>query len=246
MGNNERIFACALVFLTSLAIGSCAPQSRMGMVVDQRTGKQIGSVVERSFVVDATQFRDPRLKLRIRNTSGDPLFNLGGMSSFIERSYQRKGYQEESGGEYGLLVDVNVVYSGQVSRNLMREFSFLGGTAAGLAAYGATRGGIETAAGVLAGATLGSIVGRYQRQETYIVVAEVSLAVIDKKRGSKEAKIVFGKTQDKKDTKSSEFRGFRDRASTKISVFAGGRNVDQGSIAQSVRDRFRSILADII
>jgi hypothetical protein len=193
----------------------------MGMVVDQRTGQQIGSVVERSFVVDAAQFRDPRLKLRIRNTSGDPLFNLGDMSSFIA-FLSKKGYQAESDGEYGLLVDVNVVYSGQVSRNLMREFAFLGGTAAGLAAYGATRGGIETAAGVLAGATLGSIVGSYQRQETYIVVAEVSLAVIDKNRGSKEAKIVFGKTQDKKSTKGSEFRGFRDRASTKISVFAGG------------------------
>jgi len=246
MVSKKTVPVCAFVLLAIFAIGSCAPQSRMGMVVDKRTGTQIGSVVERSFVVDAAQFRDPRLKLRIRNTSGDPLFNLRDMSNFLINSYQKNGYQPEENGEYGLLVDVNVIYSGQVSKNLMREFAFLGGSAAGLAAYGATRGGIETAAGVLAGATLGAILGSYQREETYIVVAEVSLAVVDKRRGSKETKIVFGKTLTQKDSKRNEFRGFRDRASTKVSVFSGGRNMDQGAIAQRVRERFRSILEGII
>ncbi|MDG2286165.1 MAG: hypothetical protein P8N43_11635 [Alphaproteobacteria bacterium] len=116
MASKKTVSVSAFVVLAIFAIASCAPQSRMGMVVDKRTGTQIGSVVERSFVVDAAQFRDPRLKLRIRNTSGDSLFNLRDMSSFLVNSYQKNGYQPEENGEYGLLVDVNVVYSGQVVR----------------------------------------------------------------------------------------------------------------------------------
>src|SRR3546814_4607431 len=48
-----------------------SPRQRDGMVVDPATGLQYGSTVERNLVVGASQFDDPRLKLRIRNTRSE-------------------------------------------------------------------------------------------------------------------------------------------------------------------------------
>ncbi len=66
---SSAIFGIAL-------ISACAPQSRMGMVVDSETGLQIGSAIEKNIVIDSSQFTDRRMKLRIRNSSGDPAYDL--------------------------------------------------------------------------------------------------------------------------------------------------------------------------
>jgi hypothetical protein len=246
MAFRTRYLDLVLILATTLLAVGCAPKSRMGMVVDRHTGLQYGSAVERSFVLDPSQFADRRLKLRIRNTSGDPVFNLYAPQSALETAYQSNGYQLASGDDYGLLLDVDVRYSGQSTTNLSEEFTFLGGATGGLAAYAKTRGGIETVAGTMAGATLGHIMGSYQREETFVIVARVTLGLIDKDRGLTESKILFGKTQDRKSQKASEFRAFRDRVATHVAVFAGGTNISQSDISQSVKQRFQRILADII
>ena len=42
---------------------ACAPQQRMGMVVDPSTGLQHGSVIETNLLVDASQFADKSIKV---------------------------------------------------------------------------------------------------------------------------------------------------------------------------------------
>lgn len=236
-----------LPLLACFVIAACAPKSRMGMVVDPETGLQFGSVISRSFVTDPSQFRDPRLKLRIRNTSGDPVYSLKSFRTQLENAYIETGYERASGDNFGLLLDVNVRYSGQMTQDLSSEFGFLGATAGTLGSYAASRGGgIETATGLVAGATLGYVLGTYQREETYIVVAEVTVGVIDKNRGRKDNTITFGKSGDKKSRRVREFRNFRGKSSTQIAVFAGGRNITQADIARQVSQRFVRILEDVI
>jgi len=116
MGIDMRITGTVLAM--GLMLGACAPQQRMGMVVDPKTQLQYGSVVERNILIDSSQFKNKKLKLRIRNTSGDPAFDLYGFQARLESSYTSKGYEVADSDDFGLLVDVNVVYSGQTRSDL--------------------------------------------------------------------------------------------------------------------------------
>lgn len=237
------IFGFAILFFAV----ACAPVQRGGMVVDPKTGLQFGSVIEKNILLDATQFENRNVKVRIRNTSGDPAFDLHRFMGELKSAFGSKGYTVTDGGDYGMLIDVNVTYSGQVSRNLSGEFGFLGASAGGLSgAVIASDQAVGATAGVLAGATLGSILGSYVTDDTYIVVAYVSLGVTEPERGKEKTTIVFSSSQKKKKEERTGFKPFRQRITTGISVFAGGRNVPQSGIASQVRQRFKRIISDVI
>ena len=227
------------------------PLARMGMVKNPETGLQIGSVVENNLVTDASFYKNRKIKVRTRNTSGDPAFDLAGFTSRLRSAYAGAGYEPTSGDDFGLLVDVNVTYSGQVQTNLSGEFGFLG-AAAGAIAGTARGGGIAPAAGILAGATLGSILGSFVTDDTYIIVAQVTFGIIKgaAKRDGKRitfSRSIAGHPEDRDEIEERRrARGFRKTHSTQVSVFAGGRNVYQSEIAGMVRRRFVRIIRDII
>jgi hypothetical protein len=239
-----KLVAVLLALLTT----TCAPQSRMGMVVDPETGLQMGSMIEKNLVMDSGQLTDRRIKINIRNTSGDPVFDLNGARAQIERAFVQKGYEIATGSDFALLFDVNVRYSGQASRDKATELGLLGAAGGGLGAWEKSRSATGTAAGVIAGAAIGAIVGSYVRDETYLVVAEVVIGVMDAGRGTTGKTIVFDASpQMKSDTEQrSGVRPFSQRMSTGIAVYAGGRNTNQGHIAQGVRQRFTRIVSDVI
>jgi hypothetical protein len=236
----------AVIIVGLLVLNACAPTQRMGMVADPATGLQYGSVIQKNIFVDSAQFENQKIKLRIRNTSGDLAFNLHSFRSAIENSYRSKGYGVTRSNEYGMLVDVNVTYSGQVSRNMSKEFGFLGAAGGGLAGASGRGGGVAVFGGVIAGATLGAIVGSYNTEDTYIIVAHVTLGVTDAKKGKKTTSITFGNSKSSKKEEDSGFKPFRQRISTGISVFAGGRNVPQRNIVDGVRRRISRIISDVI
>ena len=43
--------------------------------------------IEKNFVIDSSQFNDKRIKVRIRNTSGDPNFNLNELQDHLKKQY---------------------------------------------------------------------------------------------------------------------------------------------------------------
>lgn len=240
-------FLKSVVVLAFCSAAACAPLPRNGMVVDPETGLQFGSVIEKNILLDASQFENKKVKIRIRNTSGDPAFDLDRFYGDLASAYGGKGYLVTDTNDYGMLIDVNVTYSGQVSRNLSGEFGFLGAAAGGLTGAGVARNQtLGASAGVVAGATLGSIIGSYVTDDTYIVIAYVSLGVVEPERGKQSSTIVFSSSQDTKKEEKTGFRPFRQRINTGISVYAGGRNVPQSGIASQVRQRFKRILSDVI
>lgn len=258
--NRQYVFAVAVASLGLAACGNVvSPSARLGMVKDPDTGLQFGSVIERSIVTDPSFHKNKRIKVRVRNTSGDVAFDLKRFTDQIRAAYRETGYQPTDGDDFGVMVDVNVTYSGQVQTDLAREFSFLGATA------GATAGGIAgyrsnttagtaigLAAGTAAGATIGSIIGSFITDDTYIIVARVTFGIIKGPARRDGKTVTFSRSitghpedEEEREEKRQE-RGIRDAVGTRISVFAGGRNVRQSEIAEQVRQRFVRIIGDVI
>ena len=239
------------VVAVPLAAVACASPSRLGMVKDPETGLQFGSTVEKNIVTDPSFFHNRKIKVRIRNTSGDVAFDLKGFKHQIEAAYAQAGYHPAEGDDFGLLVDVNVMYSGQVQNSLTKEFGFLGAAAGGLA--GVSRGDAMAAvAGTVAGATLGSIIGSYVTDDTYIIVTRVTFGIVKGPPRSDGKKIVFSRSvagtkedeEEREERRSA--RGISDSQSSGVAVYAGGRNVVQAEIAGQVRERIVRIIRDII
>lgn len=229
----------------ALLLAACAPQPRGGMVLDPGTGLQIGAHVERNLLVDAAQFPDRRIRLRLRNASGDPAYDLAALRPRLAAAYAAKGYEVVDGDAYAALVDVNLLYSGQYAETLRDEFGFLGGAAGGLAGAAARGTPVAVGAGLLSGVALGAIAGSHLRDDTYVVVAEFVLATPARAAPRHEKTVSFGRGRGEVSA-TPAFRPFREAAGTRIAVYAGGRNLSQARIAMPVRERLAAILADII
>ena len=250
-----RCSILAATLLAAVALSACAnivsPPARFGMVKDPDTGLQFGSVVDNSLVTDASFHKNRRLKVRLRNTSGDAAFDLKRFAGEIEAAFAAAGYEPTRVDDFGLLVNVNVVYSGQVQTTLAEEFAFLGAAAGGIAGF-RSDADAGTAIGTVAGATLGSILGSYVTDDTYIIVARVSVANVKgpHKRDGKTITFSRSISGHVEDEEEKEERRRRRRLGTvntvEISVYAGGRNVRQAEIAEEVRRRFVRIIGDII
>lgn len=236
----------ALVLALVLAgLVACAPSGqRMGMVKDPDTGILYGSTIARNIVIDPAQFENKRIKVVIRNTSGDPNFDLHAFRERLEQAYAAKGYEPTQGDDFGLRLDVNVTYSGQIRQDMAAEGALIGGAAGGVGGYGYKNQVGHTAAGTVAGATVGAILGSYATDNTYIVVADTRLGVMRHKGAHTSTTIVFESSQYKE--RKTSVQNFDAVVDNRIAAYAGGRMVSQGEVVKGVRDRFLRILSDVI
>ncbi len=250
MSRAPRRLALSAVICLSLAAcaGAINPPTRMGMVKNPDTGLMYGSVVEKNFVTDPSFYKNRKLKVRIRNTSGDQAFDLDGFRRQIESAYAETGYEPTSGDDFGILVDVNVRYSGQVQTNLAEEFGFLGAAAGGLAGAHRRDGDLVTVTGAVAGATLGSLLGSFVTDDTYIIVTGVTVGIVGGQAQREGKRITFSRSTDgsKVSNEDTSRRGLKSTHRTGVSVYAGGRNTRQSVIAGEVRARMVRIIRDII
>ena len=242
----------AVVLASLTLIAACtASKSRMGMV-QAPDGLMYGSAMDSQFIVDSSLFVNNKMKLRIRNTSGDPSFDLRGFQKQLEDAYRDLGYEPVTTDDFGILLDVNVTYSGQVQEDMSEQYRFAGGALGGVAgAYDPIHQGkgldvvAKGGAGIILGATLGYIIGSYVTDDTYLIASDISLATVAPREEDDGTTIVFGKDEKIK-RKKNNFRGFRKRETATLLVYAGGRNVSQSEIVGGVRDRLVRILRDVI
>ncbi|WP_162291142.1 complement resistance protein TraT [Pseudodesulfovibrio profundus] len=239
------------VVLVSMVLASCtASKSRLGMV-QSPDGLMYGSAMDRQFIVDSSLFVNNKIKLRIRNTSGDPAFNLYEFKNRLENAYAAQGYEPTDGNDFGILLDINVNYSGQIQEDMRGEGLLAGGALGGVAgAYdpittGSGNTWAKGTAGAVVGATVGYILGSYVTDDTYIIRSDITLATIAPREENDGTTIVFGKSE-KISRKKNNFRGFRQREKVTLAVYAGGRNVDQSEITSGVQQRMLRILTDVI
>ena len=242
----------AFIVGLTLILSSClgAPTTRLGKVKNNETGLMIGSTIEKSIITDASFHKNKKVKVRIRNTSGDVAFDLNNFQSQIENAYRDIGYEPTSEDDFGFLIDVNVKYSGHVQTNLSAEYGFLGGSAGGLAGarYGSTR--TDIGIGIVSGATLGSIIGSFVTDDTYIIVSDVSYASVKDLRSKAGKTITFSRStnmqEDKDEDQNESKRSIKKVIRTGVAVYAGGRNTPQSEISGMVRERIARIVGNII
>jgi hypothetical protein len=241
-----RLSVSLLVPLIFLVSGCVAP-ARMGMVKDTQTGLQFGAVSERNLFIDSSQFRNRSIKVTTRNASGDQAYQIGSFTNEFNAAFTRKGYAPTQADNFGIKVDINILYSGHVQTNMQSQFGFLGGATGGVVGY-RSNANAGTAAGVLVGATIGSIIGSNVTDDTYILVAEVSLGVTDNlgNEAADKRVITFGSSPKLQEELKSNFTPFKEVIRTKIAVYAGGRNASQQQISEQVKQRLVSIVSDSI
>lgn len=234
-----------LVSATALLAG-CAQPLRYGMVEDRSTGVMLGSVIERNLVIDSSQLVDKNVKLNLRNVSGDPSYDLSIYRTKILESLGRKGFISSEADNFGIKYDVNVLYSGQIRQDLTKEFAFLGAGVGGVASYGGSHRTRNLAGGLIGGATLGAVIGSHLQDDTYIVIAEISVAIADQYRGETKKTIVFSSSPPLQEAPRSSIKPFEAILQTRLAVYGGGRNVSAGEVAIRVRERLALIAADAI
>lgn len=249
----KHIFPRAsLVVFIGLIISACSVmpnKPRLGMVVDQKTGLMFGSAIENNLVTDATFYSNRTLKVRTRNTSGDDAFILTSFKDDLKTAYSAKGYEPINDGEpFGLLMDINVMYSGQVQTNQAAQFSLVGALLGSTYSGNTDRGKIVA---VTSGAALGNIIGQFATEDTYMIVANVTFGVVKSRKISKR-RVTFSRSKklanidDPTKDEKVYARGFKKTFTTQFTVFAGGRNISQSEIVEQVRKRAVRIAADFI
>jgi hypothetical protein len=242
---------CALVWrivylgLTATALIGCAQPNRMGMVEDRETGLMWGSAVERNLVLDASQLENRNARVVVRNISGDGAYDLTDFRGAFVSALAQKGFKPIDADDFGVRFDINVLYSGQISTNLMKDFAFLGGAAGGVAGYGNRHEVRNSLGGIVSGAAIGAVIGSNIREDTYITIAEVTIGVLDPRVGTSKKTITFSSSPPLQEERRSGLRPFDQILSTKIAVYAGGRNIAQREIAAAVRARMARIVQNI-
>ena len=250
----KSIFTMVLLVLGTLALASCVStqKNKYRLVEDEATGYSYGATKSGEFIADPAMFRNKKLKLRIRNTTGDPALDMYSFRQQLENAYAGVGYDITSGDDFGILLDVNVKYFGQVTEMLPAEYTFLGAAAGGVAGSAA---GIQhgraadtitgMAAGTVIGAALTEIIRNYATEETFIIISSVTMATVmpDVVEDERTISFITGK---KIREKKTNFKGFRSRNTINLGVYAGGRMAGKGDIIEEVRRRHLRILKDII
>lgn len=232
-----------------------ASPARMGMVKDPATGLQFGSVVSNTIVTDPAFHKNRKIKVRVRNTSGDVAFNLHEFTGRLQETYRAAGYEPTDGDDFGILLDCNVKYSGQMQRNLAQEYMLLGATAGGIAGAAVGRDAtVGGAVGIVSGATFGAILGSFVTEDTYIIVTQVTVALVRQPLKESSKTVVFSRSpnpaEDEEERRyKEEERGtasIRKSSMADVAVYAGGTNVSQSQIAGEVRQRLIRIVGDFI
>ena len=250
----KSIFTIALLALGALALAACVStqKNKYRLVEDEKTGYSYGAVKSGEFIADPAMFRNKKLKLRIRNTTGDSSLDMYSFRQQLEDAYTSVGYDITNGDDFGILLDINVKYFGQVTDMLPAEYTFLGAAAGGVAGSAA---GIQhgraadtitgMAAGTVIGAALTEILRNYATEETFIIISSVTMATVMPEVVEDERTISFI-TGKKIREKKTNFKGFRSRDTINLGVYAGGRMAGKGDIIDEVRQRHLRILKDII
>ena len=210
-----------------LLLSSCSYEPRGGMV-EFENGLFIGSSVQNSIVVDPFLFSDRRLKVRTRNSSGDTAFDMPALQREVTGQLYTEGYLPADATGYGLLLDLNLVYSGQETDDRATEGALVGGVLGHELAADESPKGSAKIGGALLGAVIGDAVGRAASQDTYFSTVEVTLLVIDTKNSTNGERNIF-----------NEYH-------STVEVSAGGARTSQYEVAEAMRKRVTKILLEML
>lgn len=232
-------------------VGACQRRNAGDMVVDPKTDRMYGMRSDGSVFTDPALYPNRRLKLSLRNMSGDPAWDLETTRDQLYQGYVDKGYERSDGADFGLKIDLNVVRSQQYERDMMAQFGFLGTAGGMVAGAGAgaiidkSGGGATTGAGfgLAAGASLGTLAGYFTVDNIYVVITEAVFAV--RRNATKPRRVVtFDGSPRIEEWEESSRGSFGEIHRVTIANYGGGRNATQAEMANDIRARqIRSLIS---
>ena len=240
-----KLFAVLVAMLLSLA--GCGSS---GFVRD--SGFKIGSATSKNLFIDSSQFANRVVKLRIRNSSGDPALDIGSIRSQIEAGLRSAGYEISDKG-FGIVIDVNAYFMNSVATGRSRATNEIGALLGGVAGYEMTKktGGMGVGSGVIlgaiAGATLQEVIRSSNEYDTYVALCDVNIGVIRQENKKKDFFTIGGnKIEHQQDEEKGTFDSFALRETVKVAVYAGDTRERSGSTIQSIHDRLARIISNLI
>jgi hypothetical protein len=237
-----RIF---LPLAIALLAGCASPSHR-----DE--GFRIGSATSKNVFVDPSQFVNRVVKLRLRNSSGDPGIDVNRIRSSVESGLRSAGYTV-SDSNFGLVLDVNLYFMNTVAVGRQRASNEVGLLLGGVAGYEMARrpGGIGAGSGAIvgaiAGATLQEVLRGNTEYDSYVAVCDVNIGVIKQENKRKDSFVIGGnRVEHGRDDENGTFESFAMRETVKISVYAGDRRERRPQVMDAIQDRLARVVSNLI
>ncbi len=213
---------------------------------------KIGSSVSRNVFIDPGQFGNRRVKVRMRNSSGEPGIDMAGMRSAVESGLRSAGYELAEQG-FGILVDANLHFMNSVAEGRRRAPNDVGFLLGGVAGYeiarnsGGIRPGSGAIIGALAGATLQEVIRSSNDYDSYMAVCDVNIGVVRQQPTNKDTLVIGGnRFERERNEPDPTFESFAQRETLKVYVFAGGRREGRDYVLQAIQERLARIVANLI
>lgn len=239
MSMDRRAFVAAGL---AALLGGCQRRNQSDMVVDPATSRMYGMRSDGvPIFTDPSLFPNRRLKLSVRNLSGDAVWDLDSTKAGLLKVFLDKGYQKSDGEDFGLKVDLNVLRSQQFDRSMLEEYSFLGGAGGSLAggiagSLTAAGPGTGTAVGLASGVALGALAGYFSVDSIYVVMTEATFGI--RRDSTRPRRVVtFEGSPRVEEWEERGYDAFRKTQRVLVANYGGGRGVTQAEIANDIRDR---------
>lgn len=220
---------------------------------DYRTNEfRIGSATSKNIFVDPGQFSNRVVKLRLRNSSGDPSIDLTRIRESVEAGLRTAGYRI-SDNKFGIVLDVNLYFMNSVAVGRQRASNEVGVLLGGVAGYelakrsGGMGAGSGAIIGAIAGSTLQDVLRTNNEYDSYIAVCDVNIGVIKQENKKKDFFIIGGSRVERdQEDDNGTFESFAMRETVKISVFAGDRRERKASVIDAIQDRLARVVSNLI
>lgn len=238
---NKLVFiAVAFAMLT----GCAAPR--------QAQTFQIGSATSKNVFITPDQFANKSVRVRLRNSSGDPDFSPAQMRTLVENGLSNAGYKVVNDNA-GIVVDVNLYFVGNVTSGRQRAGNEVGALLGAVAGYELSKGaggigaGSGAILGAIAGATLQDVIRVNSENDTYVVLCDVNIGVVRQESKNKDSFVIGGnRMEHKPDDERGTFESFAIRDTVKVSVYAGDKRENRARVTQAIQDRLARVVANLI
>jgi hypothetical protein len=209
-------------------------------------------MTSKNLFIDSSQFANRTVKLRLRNSSGEPLMDIGRLRGAIESGLISAGYQIGD-RDFGLVIDVNVFQMQSVYRSNLRNNSGLAALVGGVVGYEAAKqsGGISSTSGAILGAVAGialeEVLRTHSENATYIALCDVNIGVVKKEYTKNDRFVVGGnKIEHKEPDEPDAFKNFSRRELVRVAAYAGDDANRENQTIEVLVDRLGRVVANLL
>jgi hypothetical protein len=233
-----------LLLISCVFLSSCA--------MPQQQNFKIGSSTSKNLFISSDQFLNKTIKVRLRNSSGDPDFNPLHMRTIVENGLTSAGYKI-SNENAGIVLDINLYFVGNVAAGRQRAGNEVGALLGAVAGYEVSKGsggigaGSGAILGAIAGSTLQDVIKANNEINTYLILCDVNIGVVQQESKSRDNFVIGGnRFEHKLEVEKSTFESFALKDTLKISVYAGDKVENKYKVIQAIQDRLARVVSNII